>query len=146
MTAGGILDLWCSSGGGGSGGSCESAARCGAPASAIGERIGSIAAARVQGLPTASSGGFGAAGAVAWVAGGPRRAATSTTPSIALASRPRRSERWSGIANTGGRAPAQLHRDAAGPRVGCPPDNRDEPSHEHHGDGALVERGQGVEQ
>ena len=92
--ASGFAERWCSGGGGGAAWvDPMKVVPAGTPRSRVGVAIGSIAAASVQGRPTDSAGGFGDAGAVISVAGGPRREATSATPSMALARRPRRSAR-----------------------------------------------------
>ena len=94
MMASGILERWCSGGGGGAAwGDPRKVVPAGTPRSRAGVAIGSMAAARVQGRPTNSGGGFGAVGALVSVAGAPRLEATSATPSMALASRPRSSAR-----------------------------------------------------
>ena len=62
-TISGVLERWCSGGGGGPAWvDPRNVASVGAPRSRTGVAIGSIAAARVQGRPTASRGGFGATG------------------------------------------------------------------------------------
>src|SRR5579862_4304850 len=105
----GILERWCSGGGGGMDGRDDEYGA--ATPSTIGAGTGSIAAASVHGRPADSSdGGDGGAAGGASVASGARRAATSTTSPSAMARRPRSSDRWSGTAHPGGRAPRDVDR------------------------------------